>query len=69
MAADRSGFRCDAETYGVRSPTMNRPVVTAVGRRLQPKHGEPQRHHVISVAANGQVRTVIDRKDEPPAER
>jgi hypothetical protein len=45
---------------------MTRPVVTAVGRRLQPKHSEPQRHHVISVAANGEVRTVIDRQTESP---
>lgn len=34
--------------------------VTAVGRLLQPRNGEPRRHRVISVRS-GSVRTVLDR--------
>ena len=30
---------------------MTRPVVTAVGRLLQPKHGEPRKHQLIQVDA------------------
>lgn len=40
-------------------------TVTAVGRRLRPRNGELQRHHVIAVAADGRVRTVIDRVLKP----
>jgi hypothetical protein len=46
---------------------MSAPKVTAVGRMLRPKHGEPQRHHVIAVSASGQVRTVVDRQTQAPA--
>jgi hypothetical protein len=35
--------------------------VTAVGRILRPKHGEPRRHHVIRVGADGKARTVVKR--------
>jgi hypothetical protein len=44
---------------------MNAPTVTAVGRRLRPRNGEPQRRHVIAVSPPGQVRTVIDRLLKP----
>ena len=38
-----------------------RPVVTAVGRILTPKHNEPRIHHVIKVKPDGSVKTVIRR--------
>ena len=37
-----------------------KPTVTAVGRILKPKHGEPRKHQVIKVDANGQAAIVID---------
>jgi len=37
------------------------PVVTAVGRRLRPRNGEPHRHQVIAVRPDGTGRVVIDR--------
>lgn len=37
-----------------------KPTVTAVGRILKPKHGEPRKHHVIKVDANGHAAIVID---------
>lgn len=40
---------------------MDAPTVTAVGRRLKPRNGEPRRLHVIAVKPDGNVRTVIDR--------
>jgi hypothetical protein len=40
--------------------------VTAVGRLLQPRNGEPRRHRVIAVAPSGKVRTVIDREVQAP---
>ncbi len=39
---------------------MSSPV-TAVGRRLRPRNGEPQRLHVIAVKPDGTARTVVDR--------
>lgn len=47
---------------------MNAPTVTAVGRRLRPRNGELQRHHVIAVDSSGKVRTVIDRITSHPAD-
>ena len=41
---------------------MTRPVVTAVGRRLKPKHGEPRKHQLIKVDANGRAKII---KDQP----
>nr|BAR36518.1 hypothetical protein [uncultured Mediterranean phage uvMED] len=41
---------------------MTRPVVTAVGRLLQPKHGEPRKHQLIKVDANGRAKII---KDQP----
>jgi hypothetical protein len=35
--------------------------VTAVGRLLQPRNGEPRRHRMIAVRRDGSVRTVLDR--------
>lgn len=35
--------------------------VTAVGRLLRPRHGEPRRHRVVAVRPDGSARTVIDR--------
>ena len=32
---------------------MNRPVVTAVGRILKSKHGEPRVHSVIKISKDG----------------
>jgi hypothetical protein len=34
--------------------------VTAVGRRIRPRNGEPRRYRVIAVRP-GSVRTVVDR--------
>lgn len=38
-----------------------KPIVTAVGRILKPKGTEPRIHHVIRVAPDGTVRTLIKR--------
>ena len=38
-----------------------KPPVTAVGRILTPKHGEPRIYHVIKVRPDGTVKTVIRR--------
>lgn len=40
---------------------MTKPIVTAVGRILKPKHGEPQRHHVIAIKPDGTTQTIIKR--------
>lgn len=40
--------------------TSDHPV-TAVGRLLQPKHGEPRRYHLIRVDAEGKAKTVVKR--------
>jgi hypothetical protein len=42
-----------------------KPTVTAVGRILKPKHGEPQVHHVIAIHADGTVSTRIRRVLKP----
>lgn len=47
---------------------MNAPVVTAVGRRLRPRNGEPHVHQVIAVAPTGKVRTLINREIPAAAE-
>jgi hypothetical protein len=46
-------------------------TVTAVGRLLRPKNGEPKRHHVIAVRPDGTVRTLINRQlpDAPKAKQ
>jgi hypothetical protein len=46
----------------------DRPVVTAVGRLLQPKNGEPRRYHRIQVDAEGKATTVVDRLLPPRRE-
>lgn len=40
---------------------MTKSPVTAVGRILKPKSTEPRIHHVIKVAADGTVTTLIKR--------
>jgi len=35
---------------------MIKPVVTAVGRVLKSKHGEPHKHQVIKIDADGKAR-------------
>ena len=40
-------------------------LVTAVGRRLRPRNGEPQRHHVIAVRPDGTAKTVTDQRLSP----
>jgi hypothetical protein len=35
--------------------------VTAVGRRLRPRNGEPRRHRVVAVRPDGSARIVLDR--------
>lgn len=35
--------------------------VTAVGRLLKPKHGEPRKHQVIKIDADGNARIAIDK--------
>jgi hypothetical protein len=46
---------------------MTSPV-TAVGRLLQPKHGESRIRRVIAVKPDGSVRTVVERTVQPTAE-
>ena len=41
---------------------MKKPEVTAVGRRLKAKHGEPRKHQVIKVDANGKARITKDQR-------
>lgn len=38
------------------------PQVTAVGRLLKSKHGEPRKHQVIKINADGSAKIV---KDQP----
>jgi hypothetical protein len=45
----------------VRQMPSDRTVVTAVGRLLQPKNGEPRRYHRIRVDAQGKVTTMVKR--------
>ena len=40
---------------------MIKPVVTAVGRVLKPKHGEPRRHQVIKIDPDGSSRIVVNK--------
>lgn len=40
---------------------MNKPKVTAVGRLLKSKHGEPRKHQTIKVDANGNARIAVDK--------
>ena len=40
---------------------MTKPKVTAVGRMLQPKNGEPRKHQVIKVDANGKAKIIKDK--------
>lgn len=40
---------------------MIKPVVTAVGRVLKPKHGEPRKHQVIKIDPDGSSRIVVDK--------
>lgn len=37
------------------------PQVTAVGRLLKSKHGEPRKHQTIKVDANGKARIAKDK--------
>ena len=37
---------------------MEKPKVTAVGRILRPKHGEPRKHQTIKIDKNGQAKIV-----------
>lgn len=38
-----------------------KPEVTAVGRLLKSKHGEPRKHQVIKVDADGKARIIKDK--------
>jgi hypothetical protein len=38
-----------------------KPKVTAVGRLLKSKHGEPRKHQVIKIDADGNSRIVVDK--------
>ena len=40
---------------------MIKPVVTAVGRILKPKHGEPRKHQVIKIDSDGKAKITIDK--------
>lgn len=40
---------------------MTKPVVTAVGRILKSKHGEPRKHQVIKIDADGKAKITIDK--------
>ena len=37
-----------------------KPEVTAVGRRLKPKHGEPRKHQLIKVDGDGKAKVTKD---------
>lgn len=37
-----------------------RPQITAVGRRLKSNQGEPRKHQVIKIDADGKVKIVKD---------
>ena len=39
-----------------------KPKITAVGRRLKSKHGEPRKHQIIKVDSDGNAKIV---KDQP----
>ena len=47
--------------------TMPKPEVTAVGRMLKPKHGEPQIHEIIAVKSDGTVTVVKSEVLKPAA--
>lgn len=38
-----------------------KPKIIAVGRRLKSKHGEPRKHQVIKIDADGKARIAIDK--------
>jgi hypothetical protein len=38
-----------------------RPQITAVGRLLKSKHGEPRKHQVIKIDADGKAKITIDK--------
>jgi hypothetical protein len=40
---------------------MTKPIVTAVGRILKPKHGEPRKHQVIKIDSDGNSRIIVDK--------
>lgn len=40
---------------------MMKPEVTAVGRLLKSKHGEPRKYQLIKVDADGNARIAIDK--------
>ena len=37
------------------------PQVTAVGRLLKSKHGEPRKHQVVKIDADGNAQIIIDK--------
>ena len=37
-----------------------KPTVTAVGRLLKPKHGEPRKHQVIKIDVDGKAKITKD---------
>lgn len=44
---------------------MNAPIVTAVGRRLRPKHGEPRLHQIVAVRPDGEGHVIYERRLKP----
>ena len=40
---------------------MNKPEVTAVGRFLKSKQGEPRVHKIIAVNLDGAVKTILEK--------
>jgi len=39
---------------------VNLPVVTAIGRRLKPKNGEPRKYQLIQIDENGRAKIIKD---------
>lgn len=44
---------------------MNAPIVTAAGRRLRPKNGEPRLHQIVAVRPDGEGHVIYERRLKP----
>jgi hypothetical protein len=40
---------------------IRHPQITAVGRLLKSKHGEPRKHQVIKIDSDGKAKITIDK--------
>lgn len=53
---------CSRKPAVTQHPTMSTPIVTAVGRRLRPKHGEPRLHQIVAVRPDGEGHVIYERR-------